>query len=94
MTTEVVYLDTRTDKGIMKFLDMVSGERTLMWLHEQEGEDNRGRAESPSRGKLSSTIEELVGAIGVELLEIVVGHDTDEEIKDDIPPVQGIPEAA
>ena len=94
MTTDVVYLDTRTDEGITRFLDMVPGGDTIMWLQEEEGEADRERAESPTGGKSSGAIAELADAIGVELPESVAGDDVDEEMEDDFPSVQGIPEAA
>ena len=94
MTTDVVHLDTRTDEGITRFLDMVSGGDTIMWLQEEEGETDRERAESPTGGESSGAIAELVDAVGVELPESVAGDDVDEEMEDDFPPVQGILEAA
>ena len=39
LTTEVVYLDTRTDEGITRCLDMLSGGGEMMWLQEEEGEE-------------------------------------------------------
>ena len=57
-TTNVVYLDTRTDEGITQFLDMVSGDGEIMWLQEEEGEEDKERAESPSGGRSSGAIAE------------------------------------
>ena len=34
LTTDVVYLDTRTNEGITQFLDMVSEDGEIMWLQE------------------------------------------------------------
>ena len=94
LTTDVVYLDTRTEEGITRYLDMLSAGGEMMWLQEEEGEEERERAESPSGGKSSGAIAELADAVGLELPESVVGDDEDEEMEDEFLPVQGIPEAA
>ena len=57
LTTDVIYLDTRTDEGITQFLDMVSGDGEIMWLQEEEVEEDKERAESPSGGRSSGAIE-------------------------------------
>ena len=92
LTTDVVYLDTRTDEGITQYLDMLSGGGEMMWLQEEEEEGNRERAESPLRGELSGAIAELADMVGLELPESEAGDDEDEEMEDDFQPVQGIPE--
>ena len=92
LTTDVVYLDTRTDEGITQCLDMLSGGGEMMWLQEEEEEGNRERAESPSGGVSSGAIAELADAVGLELPESEAGDDEDEEMEDDFQPVQGIPE--
>ena len=47
LTTDIVYLDMRIDEGITQFLDMVSGDGEIMWLQEEQGEEDRDRVESP-----------------------------------------------
>ena len=91
-TTEVVYLDIRTDEGITRCLDMLSGGGEMMWLQDEEGEEERERAESPTGGKSSGAIAELADAVGLELPESEAGDDEDEEMEDDLLPVQGIPD--
>ena len=46
-TTDVVYLNMRMDEGITQCLDMVSEDGEIMWLQEEEREEDRERAESP-----------------------------------------------
>ena len=94
MTTDVVHLDTRTEEGITRFLEMVSGGETIMWLQAGEGEADREGAQSPTGGESRGAIAELADMVGVELPESVAGDDVDEEMEDNFPPVQGIPEAA
>ena len=65
----------------------------MMWLQEEEGEEDRERAESPSGGESSGAIAELTDAVGLQLPESEAGDDEDEEMEDNLPPVQGIPEA-
>ena len=93
LTTDVVYLDTRTDEGITRCLDILSGRGERMWLQEEEGEEERERAESPSGGTSSGAIAELADAVGLELPESEAGDDEDEMMKGELPPVQGILEA-
>ena len=94
LTTDVIYLDTRTDEGITQFFDMVSGEGEIMWLQEEEVEEDKERAESPLEGRSSGAIAELEEAVGMELPESKVGDDEDKEMEDEFLPVQGIPDAA
>ena len=93
LTADVVYLDTRTDEGMTQFLDMVSGDGEIMWLQEDEGEEDRERAENPSGGVSSGAIAELAEAVGMELPESEAGDDEDDVMEDDFLPVEGIPEA-
>ena len=93
LTTDVVYLDTRTNEGVTQCLDMLLGGGEIMWLQEEEGEENRERAESPSGGVSSGAIAELADAVGLELPESEAGYNEDEEMENDLPPVQEIPEA-
>ena len=93
LTTVVVYLDTRMDEEITLFLDMMSRGGEIMWLQGEEGEENRERVESPSGGRSSGAIVELADAVGLDLLESEAGDSEDEVMEDDLPPVQGIPEA-
>ena len=92
LTTDEVSMDTSTDNGITSFLDMVSRGVDIMWLQEEEREKERERAESPSGGQSSGAITELANAVGMELPESRVGDDDVEEMEDDLPPVQGIPD--
>ena len=69
LTTDGMYLDTRTDEGITEFLDMVLGDGETMWLQEEEVEKDSERAESPSGGRSSGAIAELADAVGLELPE-------------------------
>ena len=94
LTTDFVYLDMRMDEGITKFLDMVSGDGEMMWLEEEEGEEDRQRPESPSGGRSSGAIAELADAVGLELPQNEAGDDEDEMMEEDLPLVQGILEAA
>ena len=94
LTTDIVYLDTRTAEGITRCLDMFSGGGELMWLQEEEGEEERERAESPSGGTSSGAIGELADSVGLELPVSEAGDDEDEMMENDLLPVLGIPEAA
>ena len=63
LTTDVVYLDTRTDERVTQCLDMLLDGGEIMWLQEEEGEEDRERAESPSGGVSSGAIAELGDAV-------------------------------
>ena len=58
-------------------------------MQEEEGEEDRERAESPSGVGSSVAIAELADTVGLELPESVAGDDEDEEMEDEFLPVQG-----